>query len=77
MYFPDEAKIGAKQVKTIISQMKDDNVTRAILVSQQKLTPFANKMVQEVSTRFHVEVFLVNVESLYPLFYNTHVSCFG
>ncbi|KAG6422815.1 hypothetical protein SASPL_113196 [Salvia splendens] len=58
VFFPEEAKVGAKTIRTLISRMNDDNVTRAILVSQQNLTP-ANKMIKEVAKIFQVEVFQV------------------
>ncbi|KAG6419822.1 hypothetical protein SASPL_116334 [Salvia splendens] len=66
VFFPDEAKVGAKTIRTLICRMNDDNVTRAILVSQQNLTPFAKKMIKEVAKKFQVEVFqeaelLVNI----------------
>lgn len=75
MFFPDDAKVGATTIRTLISRMHDDNVTRAILVSQQNLTPFANKMIKEVSKKFLVEVFQVN--AVHFFFIITFVSCFG
>ncbi|KAH6780381.1 Eukaryotic rpb5 RNA polymerase subunit family protein [Perilla frutescens var. hirtella] len=67
VFFPDEAKVGVKTMKTYTNRMKDDNVNRAILVVQQNLTPFAKTCVTEISTKFHLEVFqeaelLVNIK---------------
>ncbi|KAL1561305.1 DNA-directed RNA polymerases II and IV subunit 5A [Salvia divinorum] len=57
VFFPDEERVGAKTIRTLISRMNDDNVPRAILVSQKNLTPFAKKMMKEVATKFLLEVF--------------------
>ncbi|KAI3771476.1 hypothetical protein L6452_02641 [Arctium lappa] len=68
VFFPDEAKVGVKTIKNYINRMKSENVTRAILVVQQNLTPFARTCISEISTKFHLEVFqeaelLVNVKN--------------
>lgn len=67
IFFPEEAKVGVKTMKTYTSRMKSENVHTAILVVQQQLTPFARTCVNEVSSKFHVEVFqeselLVNIK---------------
>ncbi|KAH6757160.1 Eukaryotic rpb5 RNA polymerase subunit family protein [Perilla frutescens var. hirtella] len=67
VFFPDEAKVGVKTMKTYTNRMKDDNVNRAILVVQQNLTPFAKTCIIEISSKFHLEVFqeaelLVNIK---------------
>ncbi|KAK6944943.1 RNA polymerase, Rpb5, N-terminal [Dillenia turbinata] len=67
VFFPEEAKVGVKTMKTYTNRMKSENVFRAILVVQQSLTPFARACVAEISGKFHLEVFqetelLVNVK---------------
>ncbi|KDO66463.1 hypothetical protein CISIN_1g030833mg [Citrus sinensis] len=64
VFFPDEQKVGVKTMKTYTNRMKSENVFRAILVVQQNLTPFARTCIQEISAKFHLEVFQVNVFSL-------------
>ncbi|XP_027339487.1 DNA-directed RNA polymerases II and IV subunit 5A-like [Abrus precatorius] len=67
VFFPDEAKIGVKTMKTYTNRMNSENVFNAILVAQQNLTPFAKTCVSAISSRFHLEVFqeaelLVNIK---------------
>ncbi|CAK7353964.1 unnamed protein product [Dovyalis caffra] len=67
VFFPEEAKVGVKTMKTYTNRMKSENVFRAILVVQQNLTPFARTCINEISSKFHLEVFqeaelLVNIK---------------
>lgn len=59
VFFPSEVKVGVKTIKMYTERMKSENVFSAILVVQQNLTPFARSCIGEISTRFHLEVFLV------------------
>lgn len=63
MIFPNDEKVGAKHIKDYLERMKQEKVFRAILVVQKKLTSFANRAVhdQEVTRRYHLEVFLVGL----------------
>ncbi|GAV91188.1 RNA_pol_Rpb5_C domain-containing protein/RNA_pol_Rpb5_N domain-containing protein [Cephalotus follicularis] len=65
--FPDEQKVGVKTMKTYTNRMKAENVFRAILVVQHNLTPFARTCINEIASKFHLEVFqeaelLVNIK---------------
>lgn len=60
VFFPEEAKVGVKTMKTYTNRMKSENVSRAILVVQQNLTPFAKTCISEISHTFHLEVFQVS-----------------
>ncbi|GAB4852618.1 DNA-directed RNA polymerases II and IV subunit 5A [Ancistrocladus abbreviatus] len=67
VFFPEEAKVGVKTIKTYTERMKSESVSRAVLVVQQNLTPFARSCISEISVKFHMEVFqeaelLVNIK---------------
>ncbi|QCD92073.1 DNA-directed RNA polymerases II and IV subunit 5A-like [Vigna unguiculata] len=67
VFFPEEAKVGVKTMKTYTNRMNSENVFRAILVTQTNLTPFARTCISEISSKFHLEVFqeaelLVNIK---------------
>ncbi|KAJ4762360.1 hypothetical protein LUZ62_027411 [Rhynchospora pubera] len=67
VFFPDDAKVGVKQIKQYVEKMKSEDVSRGILVVKTDLTPFARSSLQEVSQKFHLEVFkegelLVNIK---------------
>ncbi|KAG2385287.1 DNA-directed RNA polymerase II and IV subunit [Vigna angularis] len=59
VFFPEEAKVGVKTMKTYTNRMNSENVYRAILVTQTNLTPFARTCISEISSKFHLEVFQV------------------
>ncbi|RDX79676.1 DNA-directed RNA polymerases II and IV subunit 5A [Mucuna pruriens] len=67
VFFPEEAKVGVKTMKTYTNRMNSENVFRAILVLQSNLTPFARTCISEISSKFQLEVFqeaelLVNIK---------------
>ena len=43
VFFPDDAKIGIKTIKTYCKRMQEENITRAIIVVQVGMTPSAKK----------------------------------
>ncbi|KAK9927898.1 hypothetical protein M0R45_025061 [Rubus argutus] len=57
VFFPNEAKVGVTTMRDYTKRMQSQNVFRAILVSQTKLTPFATRCISEMSSKFHMEVF--------------------
>ncbi|CAN1215211.1 DNA-directed RNA polymerases II and IV subunit 5A [Linum perenne] len=64
VFFPEEAKVGVKTMKTYINRMKSEDVLRAILVVQQHLTPFARTCISEMSNKFQLEVFQIQEAEL-------------
>ncbi|KAL0029120.1 hypothetical protein WJX77_008322 [Trebouxia sp. C0004] len=57
VFFPNEDKVGVKTVKTYAERMKSEGVTRALMVVQANLTPFAKQAVGEMHSKYHMEVF--------------------
>lgn len=60
VFFPNDEKVGVKHIKKYAELMKAENVPRAILVLQQNLTPFAKSYLQELSPKYHLEIFQVS-----------------
>ena len=44
VFFPEEAKIGIKTIKTYCQRMQEENITRAIIVVQVGMTPSAKQV---------------------------------
>ncbi|KAK4285399.1 hypothetical protein QN277_002099 [Acacia crassicarpa] len=67
VFFPEESKVGVKTIKTYLNRMKSENVSKAILVVQQNMTPIARSSIAAVNSKFDLEVFqeaelLVNIK---------------
>lgn len=57
VFFPNEDKVGVRTIKTYADRMKTEGVTRALMVVQANLTPFAKQAVGEMHSKLHMEVF--------------------
>ena len=44
VFFPDEPKIGIKTIKAYCQRMQEENITRAVIVVQQGMTPSAKQV---------------------------------
>lgn len=57
VFFPEDEKVGVKPIKILTDRMKDESVSRAILVLRVDITPIARQALQELSDSFRIEHF--------------------
>jgi len=60
VFFPEDEKVGVKPIKTYCERMKEEGVTKAILVVRGGITPFAKQALQEMAHRYKIEHFKDN-----------------
>ncbi|XP_014678631.1 PREDICTED: DNA-directed RNA polymerases I, II, and III subunit RPABC1-like [Priapulus caudatus] len=58
VFFPEEPKIGIKTIKTYCQRMQEENISRAILVVQQGMTPSAKQALVDMAPKYILEQFL-------------------
>ncbi|KAJ3391196.1 hypothetical protein HDU92_009151 [Lobulomyces angularis] len=67
VFFTDSSEsIGIKEVKKICEKMVQQSIMKGIVIYQKGLTPSANKVIQEMQPKYHLEPFsegdlLVNI----------------
>eukprot|EP00890_Picochlorum_soloecismus_P005261 jgi/Picsp_1/5736/NSC_03095-R1_protein len=66
VFFVEEPKVGVKSIKTVAERMRSDGVSRAIIIIQEKITPFAKQSLTEMQPKYMIEMFkeselLVNI----------------
>jgi hypothetical protein len=57
-----------KHIKKYVEMMTHENVSRAMVVLQQNLTPFAKSFLIELEPKIHLEVFQVSLHTMKKLF---------
>jgi len=57
VFFPDDAKVGVKPIRNYCTRMKDESVTRAMIVVQEGITPFAKQALAEMAPKYRIEYF--------------------
>ena len=58
VFFPADDKVGVRPIKSYCQRMVEENVTRAIIVVKENLTPFAKLAVKEMAQRgYRIEYF--------------------
>jgi DNA-directed RNA polymerase I, II, and III subunit RPABC1 len=58
VFFPDDAKIGIKTIRTYCKRMQEENITRAIIVVQAGMTPSAKQSLVDMAPKYILEQFL-------------------
>lgn len=56
VFFPEEAKVGVKTIKTLAERMRNEGVQRALMVVAQNMTPFAKQCLQEMQPKYVIEL---------------------
>lgn len=58
VFFPEDPKIGIKTIRTYCRRMQEENITRAIIVVQQGMTPSAKQSLVDMAPKYILEQFL-------------------
>lgn len=58
VFFPEEPKVGIKTIKTYCHRMQEENISRAIIVVQQGMTPSAKQSLVDMAPKYILEHFL-------------------
>ncbi len=58
VFFPEEIKIGIKTIRSYCKRMQEENITRAIIVVQQGMTPSAKQSLVDMAPKYILEQFL-------------------
>ena len=62
VFFPGDDKVGVGPIKTFVLRMKQENITRAIIVIKNDLTHFAKQAIRELASRgYKVEYFVTKM----------------
>lgn len=56
VFFPEEEKVGVKTIKTFAERMRNEGVSRAIMVTMSNMTPFARQCLAEMAPKYYIEV---------------------
>ena len=51
VFFPDDAKVGIKVIKTYCQRMQEENIHKAIIVVQNGMTPSAKQVSHKTETK--------------------------
>ena len=58
VFFPEEIKIGIKTIRAYCKRMQEENITRAIIVVQNGMTPSAKQSLADMAPKYILEQFL-------------------
>ncbi|KAF0293079.1 DNA-directed RNA polymerases I, II, and III subunit RPABC1 [Amphibalanus amphitrite] len=58
VFFPDDAKIGIKTIKTYCQRMQQENISRAVIVVQAGMTPSAKQSLVDMAPKYILEQFM-------------------
>lgn len=55
VFFPEDLKVGVKTIKTYAERMRNEGVSRAMMVTIANITPFARQCLQEMQQKYYIE----------------------
>lgn len=58
VFFPDDPKVGVKTIVAYIKKMEEEEITRAIIVVSQGMSPSAKKAINDIGPKYTFEPFL-------------------
>ena len=58
VFFPEEAKVGIRTIRQYCRRMQEENITRAIIVVQQGMSPSAKQSLADMAPKYILEHFL-------------------
>jgi len=58
IFFPEEPKVGIKTIKAYCQRMQEENITRAIIIVQNGMTPSAKQSLTDMQPKYLLEQFL-------------------
>jgi len=58
VFFPEDRKIGIKTIKAYCQRMQEENITRAVIVVQDGMTPSAKQALLDMAPKYILEQFL-------------------
>jgi hypothetical protein len=64
VFYPEEDKVGVKTIKTFAERMRNEGVSRAIMVTMSSMTPFARQCLAEMAPKYYIEVVGSHTRSL-------------
>lgn len=57
VFYPEDLKVGVKTIKTYAERMRNEGVSRAMMVTIANITPFARQCLQEMAQKYYIETF--------------------
>lgn len=58
VFFPEDAKVGIKTIKQYCQRMQEENISRAIIVVRQGMTPSAKQSLVDMAPKYILEMFM-------------------
>lgn len=57
VFFPDEAKVGQKTIEAYLKKIEEEEITRAIIVVSQGMSPKARSLIESMKPKYTLEPF--------------------